>query len=177
MANRHKRAPSSDSLGQKIIHKMVDILMMEGGPKLAKGWGYMGFTQNEVNAMLADQPKWRVSREMKRLSDRGFLKAMKQGEEMQHKLTTDGATLVLRELISRNRKTLSKGTLCYLIFDIPEAAKDTRYVFRQIISDANFKMVQRSVWSSQYDVAENLSKIIKLTGMEKWAKVIVGKEI
>ncbi len=144
---------------------------------MAKGWKWMGLTQAEVNAFFSDQPTWKVRREMERLIARDYLKSLKQGGQITYKLTNDGAVLILRELIRKNREKLPKGTLCYLIFDIPEAAKETRYVFRQIIKDANFKLVQRSVWSSEYDVAEILSKLIKLSGMEKWAKVILGKEI
>jgi len=171
------RKPNKDSLSAKILKKSIDILLMKGGASMAKGWKNFGMTKAEVNFMFSDHAKWEVNREMKRLKERGVFEAIKNNNEVMYKLTADGVILMLREMIANRKKKLPDGRQCFLMYDIPETAKESRHLFRQIISEANFKLIQRSVWVSEYNVAHNMLQIIQLSGMSKWVKVIEGKEI
>lgn len=150
--------------------------MTKGGAKAGKSWKYFGLSQLEINELFNDKKEWQVRRELKRMKQRKLIKDQKRGTEAFYILTESGKTILLRKIVKEVKKELPNDTYCYVIFDIPESARQSRFVLRQVLEDANFKYVQRSVWASRLDVAPYLVELIRYAGIEKWVKVIVGKQ-
>jgi hypothetical protein len=89
---------------------------------------------------------------------------------------TDKGKIEKRRRDANHRSKLSSGYVCLVMFDIPELAKKGRDQFRFFLKQLGFSLVQKSVWQSQYDLAEDILQFIKEMHVEKWTAVYTAKK-
>lgn len=127
--------------------------------------------------MLQDQERWRVNQELKRLKDRKILETRQLANKVVYSLTKDGKILMLRKMLAQIEEDLPGNQQCFVIYDIPTNVKEARALVRSLISKSGFKNVQLSVWATKKNVGPLIAEIIKLSGLNKWVKVINGNEL
>jgi DNA-binding transcriptional regulator PaaX len=64
-----------------------------------------------------------------------------------------------------------------VVFDIQEADKSKRDLFRRKLLELGFGQLQQSVYISPHDIAEDLYQFIQLHGLQKQAYVLVNKQL
>ena len=140
-------------------------------------WGWFAIGDGLWYEMLRDQERWQAKRQLEILKEQKFLEKKNKGDKVIYELTETGQAFLLQEQISQIKDSYPAEIECYVTFDIPEPARDTRELFRRILKKCNFTMVQQSVWSSKYKVGELMSELIKISGLDKWTKIFIGRDI
>lgn len=106
-----------------------------------------------------------------------FIRIQKEGDKIICKITKEGQLRVLCQKICHQERFLSEKNYTIVVFDIPEDAKRTRIQLRRQLKKFGFELYQRSVWVSQKNVAEDLSRYIRCIRAQKWVSVFEGKLI
>lgn len=114
-----------------------------------------------------------IKKSLKRLIQRKLVKEEKNGKLH---LTDLGLVEFLKLELSQT-DLLPKGKICIVVFDIPEISRSWRDILRKFLRDSCFFPLQKSVWISQFDAAEKLSKIFNLLNLKKWIKVYNATEV
>lgn len=70
-----------------------------------------------------------------------------------------------------------KGWWLVVAFDIPESNRKTRDLIRKQLTSLGFAQWQKSVYVSPHDIADELSKTIKESGLEKIVVPMIAKKI
>jgi phenylacetic acid degradation operon negative regulatory protein len=68
-------------------------------------------------------------------------------------------------------KVLGKGSLLFIIFDIPEEERSKRDRLRKILLELEFEMIQQSVWATKYDYREYISSEIAENDLQNYVQV------
>jgi len=98
-----------------------------------------------------------------------YIKAKKIGDKMIVHLTAKGLTLTLADSLRRSPKKSTGYTV--VIFDIPENVRLARDHWRWLLKQGGFTKLQQSVWCSQRDVYDLITKFAKKYRLEKWVNV------
>ena len=64
-----------------------------------------------------------------------------------------------------------------LIFDIPTKHKKARILLRSILYNLGYKLFQKSVWITPYDVSEKTEKLLQLHSLDGYVKIFLIEEI
>jgi len=139
-------------------------------------WGWFDIGDGLWYEMLRDQERWKAKQQRDALIKQKFLEKKGQGDEVIYQLSETGQAFLLQVQISQIKNKYPADLVCYVFFDIPEPARGTRELFRRILKKCNFKLVQQSVWSSKYAVDELMFELVRISGLCKWVKVMLGKE-
>lgn len=116
------------------------------------------------------QQERRIKRAIYELKQRKFIKTRSVGSRIFYELTDKGKNETLFTKV-KFKKTLKKG-YCLVCFDIPEAARLTRWALRRFLKIAGFKLLQKSVWYSNKDIFEEIKEYIKTLQAGRWVTVI-----
>lgn len=84
--------------------------------------------------------------------------------------------LKIREEFQKKKKR-KDGKWIMIIFDIPEKVRIKRDFFRRGLQELDYKMLQKSVWVSPYDVLEKTKRLIKKYFLEPYVKLLLIEEI
>ena len=139
------------------------------------GWSY---TSRRRYPDLSDKVKHQIA-EYQRvcyLKRKKWIKTKKTEKGLFCALTEEGRKELNRRKIFEERRKMKGGQVCLVVFDIPEDARRGRDALRQFLKNADFQMVQKSVWKSQKDVSVHVKRFIKRAGVSKWVKVFIAKE-
>ena len=106
-----------------------------------------------------------------------YLERVQEGERILLKLTSKAKYEILRlqfalHMAEQKRKPWS-GKFYMAVFDVPEAMKRYRDVFRRLLSANGFRMLQLSVWMSRYNPQPAIGELLKYLRLEKHFEVIV----
>jgi len=167
----------SNSLAKNWLGQLYHFITKTRPPRPPGTWSWFAVSDELWFEILRDQERWYAKRQLEKLKERNFLKKQEQGSKIIYELTEQGQALILQEIISETKELLPKNEKCFVIFDIPEPARDTRDLLRRILKKCNFSMVQQSVWASRYKVEGMLLELFKITGIDKWTKVFIGRPI
>lgn len=161
-----------DSVAAKILLEINDEL------DLLFSFGYrptkvMKYGMDGVRRMR--EPKMRAERRrsLKRLHTKNLISILKKDEEYQVALTRAGALEVFRLKVLYSAP-LPKGSVCMVIFDIPETERTLRKNMRNFLQVAGFICWQRSVWISFFDAGEHLERLFEVNGVSDWMKVYLA---
>lgn len=66
--------------------------------------------------------------------------------------------------------------LTLVIFDIPEEQKQDRYLLRCYLKMMNFKLIQKSVWGSEYEASNELKEVLSELNLRKFVVVFDAKQ-
>jgi DNA-binding transcriptional regulator PaaX len=109
-----------------------------------------------------------LPRPISQINKNGWVEIKKLNNQILVKITEDGKIAALQIIIARKRKTLPKGQKLLIAFDIPELAKDTRFMFRYSLKKMGFHQIQKSIWGTLYDVTKEMKQYIKFLKIERW---------
>ena len=102
------------------------------------------------------------------LQRKKYVEMKKRGNDVLWRFTSDGAAKALRYRIENCSTNIHQWY--YIFFDIPEAARDLRDEFRNLLKKSGFVFIQRSVWATNKDVKNDLMLLCQITGIEPWVK-------
>ncbi len=108
------------------------------------------------------------------LRQRRLIRIKRIGEQYYVSLTKNGGIAARWERVRQNDRSLPDDHYCYVIFDIPEHARDVRNHFRLQLKRAGFEQVQLSVWRTRSDVILDLREQIADLGIAKWVSIFVA---
>ncbi|OGZ72506.1 MAG: hypothetical protein A2908_01385 [Candidatus Staskawiczbacteria bacterium RIFCSPLOWO2_01_FULL_38_12b] len=93
-------------------------------------------------------------------------------------LTKKGLSKALKASFQVEGKQKRKdGKWVMLIFDIPTKHKKARILLRSILYNLGYKLFQKSVWITPYDVSEKTEKLLQLHSLDGYVKIFLIEEI
>ena len=93
-------------------------------------------------------------------------------------LTKEGLNKALKASFITNAKEKRKdGKWVMLIFDVPEKNKKSRDLLRSILQNLGYKVFQKSVWITPYDVSEKTEKLLQMHDLDEFVKIFLIEEI
>ena len=93
-------------------------------------------------------------------------------------LTKKGLSKVLKASFKIEGKQKRKdGKWVMLIFDIPTKHKKARILLRSILYNLRYRLFQKSVWISPYDVSEKTERLLQLNYLDGYVKIFLIDEI
>ncbi len=104
-----------------------------------------------------------------RLKKSRYLAVRKLGQRVVVELTEKGKVVALREQFRQAPRLSQRYTM--VIFDIPESQRLVRNLFRRVLREGEFVMLQRSVWLSERDVHHSLVEFIRRLKLDRWVNV------
>lgn len=127
--------------------------------------------------LRAERDYWANQKAMKRLRAQKLIRVRNLGDQVIHELTTDGKLLLLKSRILKTERLYSNGEQCIVSFDIPEAARRTRMMFRLFLKEAGFSRLHDSLWVASKQVTSDLQELICCIGISKWVSVFLAYEV
>ncbi len=93
-------------------------------------------------------------------------------------LTKKGLSKALKaSFLIEGKPKRKDGKWIMLIFDVPEKQKRRRNLLRSILHNLGYKLFQKSVWISPYDVAEKTENLLQLHSLGSYVKIFLIEEI
>jgi hypothetical protein len=112
-----------------------------------------------------------------RLKQNNLITIKREGDKIIVKLTEGGKIAALQLKIAKQKQRLADKTELILIFDIPEAAKNTRKAFRDSLKRMGFYRIQYSVWGIRYDVTGDLERYIEVLKIKRWVSIYMARKV
>ncbi len=108
------------------------------------------------------------------LKKKKYIKLKKEENKRMILLTSAGKEKILGIYIKEIKKRQRKDKkLILIIFDIPEALKRSRNLFRANLKIMDYKMIQQSAWVCPYDVLDLTKKLIEQYVLKKYVKIFL----
>lgn len=171
-----KKLPKTRYHLQKLTKRIERLESLKPFSGVSSGTGVRAAAYEAGNAARLRRQADELRRE-RALVRAGLLEIERCGSEALYRLTKDGLVQVLKDRIILEQNEILDGTVCYVVFDVPEDVKRTRNGFRDFLKNSGFTQLQQSIWSTTKDVAETMSGLIDVLGLAKWIRVLVGKEV
>jgi uncharacterized protein YuzE len=160
--SKKRRPVITAELLLKIFQKADDFFFCLNYPSLTR----------HMSARAARQYldyKWNgLPKPLTRLKNDGMISVKKINDQVLIKITKKGKIAALQILISKIHKNLPIGEQLVVAFDIPEVARNARYMFRYSLRKMGFKQLQKSIWVTQHDVINEMQRFIGLLKIESW---------
>ena len=67
------------------------------------------------------------------------------------------------------------GTQLLVLFDIPETQKRKRDQLRKYLKSQGFKQLQLSVWTTEYDVRDEIEEVLSGIGVTDYVKIVLAR--
>lgn len=127
------------------------------------------------NELLDNWDGGEIKKAINHLSRSGFIKKKKD----KYFLTAKGVGRLLEIRIKKKieNKKKTKNKYLVLIFDIPENIRHQRNSFRRKLKALGFEMIQQSVWIIQYDVLDELKRLIELYKVDDYVRFFIAEKI
>ena len=116
-----------------------------------------------------------IRRRVKKMEETDLLKTQKIGERFMIRFSDKGKEEYLRLKIMK-ADMLPKDRYCLVVFDVPESQKEIRQELRRLLTIAAFIPIQRSVWASPFDAAEEIARYLDFKDRRKWVRIFVTDE-
>ena len=95
-------------------------------------------------------------------------------------LTKKGFNKAVRAQFNLENDSIERrkdGKWIMLIFDVPEKYKKSRELLRGILYKLKYKMFQKSVWISPYNVSERTEELLQEYSLDRFVKLFLIEEI
>lgn len=112
---------------------------------------------------------------IKLMQKNGLIKIIGQGDSYLVGLTFQGIAALLRVKL-RGIDALPKGSVCMVVFDVPEKKRIIRRQLCRLLEEVGFIRIQRSVWVSQLDAAELLKEFFLAKNIIRWIRIYTSVE-
>jgi len=151
------------SITQKILTVINDL--METTVSVIYPYKGVGRHFRKYNGSFADM--------IYKIKHRGYLEEVEIEGERYLKLTTKGKLKIIK------KKFLGRWDNLWRIiaFDIEEAKKKTRDVFRSKLIDIGCKPIQKSVWITPNDISTELEDIIEILDLKNNVDYFISRAI
>lgn len=137
-------------------------------------WGIEKYGLHDLHRITSAREKRMLQQEFRRLRDKKLIKLTGDTEHHGILLTKKGLKEALRLRVSR-ASPLPSGHICIVAFDIPERARAARRACNTLLKDLGMIHVQKSVWVSEFDIAQELHHLVVACGFSRWVKIFIGK--
>jgi CRISPR-associated endonuclease Cas2 len=111
------------------------------------------------------------------LKRNGYIKAASLKNEKAVILTKEGIDKAIKASFKLRKPVRKDGKWVMLIFDVPEKSKGSRDLLRSILQNLGYKMFQKSVWISPYDISDKTEKLLQLHSLENYVKIFLIEEM
>lgn len=148
---------------------ILDICEGLEQPRLAAFHGLVG-VRDFKRAQLIKEKRQAYAR-LKRMK---MIEERKIGDKMMQRILKKGLEEYFFQKISRTGP-LPEGYSCLVVFDIPETRRDVRQKLRRLLTSIDFFQIQKSVWASPFDAAEELSRFLEIHGEQHWVTIYTAK--
>lgn len=94
-------------------------------------------------------------------------------------ITPEGKKKALRTKFILERKNLKRrkdGKWVMVIFDIPERKRGYRDMLRGVLGSLGFRMLQKSIWVSPYDVLDKMEDFARTYSLYSYIKIFIIEE-
>jgi len=95
-------------------------------------------------------------------------------------ITKKGVDKVLKNSFKfENQEKIKRkdGKWIMVIFDIPKKDESRRGILRSILQNLGYKMFQKSVWITPYDVSEKTEQFLQFHFLDKYVKIFLIEKI
>lgn len=151
-----------DICGKIDIFKYQDVTM-----KRMANWEYYEIIKNDIKD---SREKKKIYRQMYHLEKMKYFN--KEG------LTSKGILKYVKAKHKNNIKSfLWDKKWRIVIFDIPEKRKKARDIFRGMLKEMGYKLLQNSIWISPTGNIDDIRSIMKEYQISKYVVLIVANEI
>jgi hypothetical protein len=111
------------------------------------------------------------------LGKRGYIKIKNLEGSKAIILEKKGLEKILKTRFKNlNLKKRKDGKCLMLIFDIPENKRKMRDLLREMLYNLGYKMLQKSVWISPYDVQQETEFFLRRNNLSRYAKLFLIEE-
>jgi len=149
----------------EVLHALGDIAPRPFETKYA--WG--------KRLRNIDRPQF--ERGVRHLIKRGMLEVTLKNNQKFFKLTQAGQLEVLLIKAKQFSKHKWDGKWRLIMFDIPEAHKDKRHLFRALLKANGFYKLQASVYISPYELKREAVVYLNRTGLIEFIRILRVDEI
>ena len=151
-----------------LLSMLNDIDYVLSRSQTSLGWGRSVTDLRKIDVAKDRRSRYRILRDLEKQK---IVELKKEGERLYARLTDHGFSEALKRKILTTGKELPSFEACLVVFDVPEDMKGVRNMFRRILKQARFYMVQRSVWETTRDVVNELDELVRLMNAEKYILV------
>ena len=134
----------------------------------------MGF--DGYRSLQRDQEQYARQRALRSLAEQRLIKLRRVAAGYKVILTDKGAReryrlrILAADLFEDDRMTM-------VVFDVPETERRLRRMIRELLSEASFLPIQRSVWLSPFNAVQELTTFFNTIGKSHWIRVFEVKEL
>ena len=112
------------------------------------------------------------SHSMRELQKRGTVSIISKNGQKFLKLTRKGELQILLEKACLPKLGVWDGKWRLVVFDIPEDAKDKRFIFRRLLKRNNFYKLQASVYISPYALNREAVQYLEKSGLINYIRIL-----
>lgn len=111
------------------------------------------------------------------LKRKGYIKSKNLQSKQGLIITKEGIDRAIKASFKLNRERRPDGKWVMVIFDIPDKSKNKRLILRSALLNLGFKVFQKSVWISPYNISEKIENFAQTNGLEDFLRIFLIEEI
>lgn len=93
-------------------------------------------------------------------------------------ITKEGIGKALRASFNiENKEKRKDGKWTMITFDVPSKNNKSRDLLRSILQNLGFRLLQKSVWVTPYDVSRKLELALQMYSLDKFVKIFLVEEL
>ncbi|MBT3230588.1 CRISPR-associated endonuclease Cas2 [Candidatus Uhrbacteria bacterium] len=150
--------------------KLADIHLALSRPSLVVRCGI-----DDAWKILDRKEKSMQQQALRRLKERKLIQVGKIADELHAKFTQKGLEEYLKLRLVQS-EILNDRKVCMVIFDIPESQSQLRRMLRNLLKRSAFIQLQKSVWISNIDATDTLSRLFETEIRQNWIQIYIAKK-
>jgi len=156
----------------RVIEKAGDIAAFMLNPRAVK---FMPGMKNPIfEKYRHDKNKAKFKKLIHYAKTRGYIKVENLEGKKAVILTKEGLNKALKVSFAIERKIRRKdGKWIMVIFDVPEKYKKSRNLLRSILCNLGYKIFQKSVWITPYDVSGKTETLLQIHSLDEYVKIFL----
>ena len=155
----------SSNLFQEIVESCGLFFSIGNNPT-----GYLRYGIDGMNRLQQARAHRYEKQILERLVAKKLIRIQETAKTLSVALTTAGESELFRLQVLHAPKC-SEGTVCMVVFDIPESKKKLRKQLRDFLRYSGFEPLQKSVWISPFAAMDPLSKLFASKKVSRWVYV------
>ena len=161
----------------KSLDKSKDILgvIFNPYPRIGDFWA-------EKNPLFEkyrkDKNKLKFRKLIYHLKSRNYIKVASLQGKKAIVLTKKGLSKALKaSFIVQGKEKRKDGRWIMLMFDVPEKWHKSRDLLRSVLHNLGYKLFQKSVWVTPYDVSEKTEELLQTYNLDEFVKIFIVEEV
>lgn len=159
------------SSGRVFLHDLasaVGWIMMRGH----YGMGWAEYEERQERRDAYKEREW-----LRMLMRQKCIETKRIGTTLMVRLTAKGWQQAMRDKIRCTPRERKGGSICIVVFDIPESERHVRNALRHILKECRFTMLQKSVWVTRKDVVSELCALLQGAKLDQWVQILTGQTL